>query len=411
MSVLLTRKAFITSAGSGSDVWGGALTSADIVAYGDSLTRGDGTVNFAKTPANAAAIRLKTTVLPKNRGIGGQVTEQIGARLGCFPVTVTISGNSIPASGGVAVTDKNINVLFDAGVYTGTILGSIAGVPGTMSTDGAGAWTFTRTDSGDATAVAPGTQFILDEAVAFRGYTHWLNPGRNDVPDTATILAGVAAMVSYLGHTRYRVLSVLSSTLDGTPVLDAIDATNAALASIYGPRYVDSRAALFAANDGSANDLADIAARFTPRSLRSDNLHLTDAGYEIVGIAIAQSYLVADQNFTPDLGLAAAWGEFDSASGWTFGAGWAVSGGKMIGTALSGQEVMRSVPEITIGQPYRAIVRGYYDGLNVRNGGQYLTIGPAGNGSMTIDFTATAQDFGFQTAGSPELLNVALLAL
>jgi hypothetical protein len=46
--------------------------------------------------------------------------------------------------------------------------------------------------------------------------------------------------------------------------------------------------ALQAANDGSANDLADVAAGYTPRSLRYDGGHITDVlnsnGFSGIGV-------------------------------------------------------------------------------------------------------------------------------
>lgn len=385
------------------------LTDAAIVAYGDSLTKATGASLASKTYPSAAASRLSTLRIPFNRGIGGQTSTQIAARQGGRDIVVTVSGNSIPASGGIAVTAKSINVLFEAGAYTGTIKGTIAGIPGTMSTNASGDWTFTRTSAGSITAAPAGSLFVIDDAVAFRGYTHWIEAGRNNIPDVATILSDIAAMVAYIGHGRYRVLSILPSTGDGPTILDAIDAANAALKATYGARYVDTLAALKAANDGSPDDLADIAARYTPRSLRSDNLHLNDKGYEVKGIAVAVSYPVSDQAFAPALGVAAAWGEFDAATGWTIGNDWSISGGRLIrGANATGSEVLRPVPEITIGQNYRAILRGYFGSVNVRNGSQYLTL-TASNGLAYIDFTATAQNFGFQAGAGLELMNVSLL--
>ncbi len=49
-------------------------------------------------------------------------------------------------------------------------------------------------------------------------------------------------------------------------------------------------AALMAANDGSPTDLADVAARHVPSSLRSDSIHLNDAGYAVVAAAFKAAH-------------------------------------------------------------------------------------------------------------------------
>ena len=92
----------------------------------------------------------------------------------------------------------------------------------------------------------------------------------------------VAAAVASLGHGRYLVGGIITGSIDGGSGLASFLATNAALSATYGPRYVDLLGALQAANDGSANDLSDIAAGWVPRSLRSDPVHLNDAGYAVV---------------------------------------------------------------------------------------------------------------------------------
>lgn len=69
---------------------------------------------------------------------------------------------------------------------------------------------------------------------------------------------------------------------DTAPQIASIQALNATLASTYGSRYIDVLGWLQAHGDNSANDNADIAAGYTPRSLRFDSLHLNDAGYALV---------------------------------------------------------------------------------------------------------------------------------
>jgi lysophospholipase L1-like esterase len=60
------------------------------------------------------------------------------------------------------------------------------------------------------------------------------------------------------------------------------DQLNADLAVTYGTHFLDVIGPLQAANDGSADDLSDVANGWTPRSLRFDHGHLNDAGYGVV---------------------------------------------------------------------------------------------------------------------------------
>lgn len=72
---------------------------------------------------------------------------------------------------------------------------------------------------------------------------------------------------------RHIVIGVTPFDTDTAGDTTARNTLNALLASSYGERYLDPMPGLQAANDGSANDLADIAAGWIPRSLRSDAGH------------------------------------------------------------------------------------------------------------------------------------------
>lgn len=382
-----------------------SLRNTLIAAMGDSLTAATGTTLANKNYPNAAANRLNVLMFPLVRGLGGQTSTQIAARQGGRQVLVSVTGDQIPASGAVTVPTKNINVLTNAGAFSGTINGTIAGIPGTMSTDGSGNWTFTRTASGTATPAPAGTQFILDEAVAFQSYNQWICAGTNNPTDPDTVIADIDAMIAYCGHSGYRVISPLPSTLWTAPILASYETLMTRLRARYGVRFVDARAALQAANDGSANDLADIAAGLTPRSLRSDEVHLNGNGYEIMGFAVAASYPKSDQVISPALGLADPWGAFPDTSGWTIGGGWSIAGGRLLRDSSAGSEITRTEPAITVGKTYRAFARGYRGSVNLRNGGQYVSIPTT---QLYVDFTATASTFGFQAGGALELMSVSL---
>ena len=85
--------------------------------------------------------------------------------------------------------------------------------------------------------------------------------------------------------------AVLTSTGDSAGAIGTIEARNATLSATYGARFVNLLQVLKDANDGSPDDLADIAAGYVPRSLRSDAVHLNDAGYAIVAAAMRAAHL------------------------------------------------------------------------------------------------------------------------
>jgi lysophospholipase L1-like esterase len=125
-----------------------------------------------------------------------------------------------------------------------------------------------------------------------QGRNSWVNLfwlGRNNATSPATVKADIAACVAnlYAGNDRYLVLGVLTSTADTAQQIADIGTLNADLAEMYGSRYLDVLAYLQSKGDGSANDIADVAAGYTPRSLRVDALHLNPAGYQHVADCVA----------------------------------------------------------------------------------------------------------------------------
>jgi hypothetical protein len=264
-----------------------------LVAWGDSLAAGAGSTGGStgnKTlPAQAQGLFSPARSVV-NRGVGGQTSTQIAARMNARPINVTVTGNAIPASGGVVVTDKNINVLTASGTFAGTQTGWLAGVRGTMSTDSGGVWTFTRKNAGAVVPCPPGSSFVCEAGQVLRPRTSWLWIGRNGAQSGYTVQDDIAAAVASLGHSRYLVGSILTSAADTSGGKTSILALNSDLQATYGDRYVDVLGALQAENDGSANDLADVAASLVPRSLRSDHLHLNDDGYLVAAEAFKAAH-------------------------------------------------------------------------------------------------------------------------
>lgn len=269
------------------------FATTDIACWGDSLTAGAGSTGGQTYPVQLAAM-LGDGRNIYNGGIGGQNSAQIAARQGGAPSLLTVTGNQIPASGGVAVTAKTVNFLYSSGTYSGSSTGTLAGVPGTLTTDSSGNWTFTRTTNGLATNCPAGSPFIPDAAVAYRGRTVILTYGRNDGgSDPTQLLALLASSIAYLTpyYKQFLIGLILNSTTEyvGTSGYNAIKAKNDAIKAAYPNNYLDTQAPPTVAEMAAlgfvptAQDNTDIANDCIPTEMRAnpptDTLHLNNYGY------------------------------------------------------------------------------------------------------------------------------------
>jgi lysophospholipase L1-like esterase len=127
--------------------------------------------------------------------------------------------------------------------------------------------------------------------------------GRNDVytNSAANIVANIQAMVNALasvGNTnRYLILNVLNGDYVGYDSrggvgYQAITNLNALLSSTFGSHYVPIREALVAAYDPDIpSDVVDYGYDIPPGSLRSDDIHLNNAGYAAVARYVYTNYV------------------------------------------------------------------------------------------------------------------------
>jgi lysophospholipase L1-like esterase len=117
--------------------------------------------------------------------------------------------------------------------------------------------------------------------------------GRNNIAQQATIISDIDAMIAAAGHNRYIVLSVtnMRSEISGSANYNTIAAINAALASTYGVHYVDVRTELVNSfNPGLPQDVTDNGNDVPPNSLMADDVHMNDAGYQIIADYIVDNY-------------------------------------------------------------------------------------------------------------------------
>lgn len=136
-----------------------------------------------------------------------------------------------------------------------------------------------------------------------RWYNQIICTFRNDIGasglDISPFRANMATFISRLGHGSYGIVQVIPQGF-GTPGEYAgganripIDTLKAAMVTDYGTKAWDDLSTLQAANNGGANDLADVAHDICPRSLmNADGKHLT-TGAPITGNSVREGFVAA----------------------------------------------------------------------------------------------------------------------
>lgn len=264
----------------------------DVACFGDSLTD-DYYLGVDAWPARLATL-LGVSVY--NGGWYMQRSEEIAARQGGLPSLVTVAGNSIPASGAVAVTSI-VNKPVLPNITARSVAGTLAGVAGSMRAASDGTITFTRTTAGTVTPCPPGTRFYATLGAQYRGRTQTIWAGRNNVWDTAPnrIVQHVRQMVDYAAADvpRTLVLQVPRSANDGATGYARTDAVNAALMAAFPAQWVPiidwlrtNDAATAVGHTWTAQDQADIADGLIPTSFRSDTIHPNSLGSQAIAYRI-----------------------------------------------------------------------------------------------------------------------------
>ena len=246
------------------------ITPFGVVTWGDSLTYPLNSVNYPDD-------LQKLIYLPvQNEGISGQTSTQIGVREGGVLTDASVSGEMIPAAGGV-------NITFRAGhepvTYTGqvqSVSGTILGVHGTVTRtldEGVPICTFKRSSPGDPVPAPGAPQFVVD--TPYLNFIPIFWEGRNNFADGQQVLSDIAAQVATVppGKT-YLVMSVINGETTnewkGNISYNQITAINNQLSSTYGSNYLDIRKVLVDSYDPSwATDVDDYKNDEPPTSLRA----------------------------------------------------------------------------------------------------------------------------------------------
>ena len=223
-------------------------------------------------------------------GTEGAIIAQNAAHIGAVPALITVSGGSIPASGGVAVTASNI----PSNGINMAMGGTLAGVAGSIAWSNGNTGTFTRSASGTAVTVPDGTPFIPNSS-RYRPNEIILESGKNDINqnrDAAYILTMTETIVDWLAPflSTAVVMGHFNNHAYTTAQKTTLAAVNAGIVSTYGNRAIDQQAWLVSstiwtqlAAEGvtpTTQDLADQAAGLPPTQLMiAAKDHLTPAAY------------------------------------------------------------------------------------------------------------------------------------
>jgi hypothetical protein len=194
-------------------------TPKKLYVWGDSLS--DTATGNSPYIDQLAALRPDVSVY--HGGIAAQDTVRILARQGSQPTQVTMAGNTIPASGSIAVT-LSIPLLTNNAYHiyaelSGTLETPSGSVPGRIIKDTSDAYTFLRTMAGATIACPAGTVFIPDVGRLGRRAANLIWIGRNDINTqyASVTQAGYTNAFNYNENLIPRILFVGITTLsDGS---------------------------------------------------------------------------------------------------------------------------------------------------------------------------------------------------
>ncbi len=285
-----------------------------IYAWGDSRTAGAGDSLPYRFPEFLAALVSPMTSV--NKGIGGQTSIMISARQGGWPLLLSVTGNTIPASGAVTVTAYSTDIFNSSGtpLTAGSHVGTLAGIAGTYTSDGLGGLTFTRTTAGTETVIEKYSPFIPDAGSNNRNKINFICVGTNNA-GTDNITGAVGSTYDNVRYCRAMVdyvlsgggLPIVAGAIDNVPTgtANTVDCTtlNNMYKSIFGRYYVDfitpptaeelatANAAIGTTYSFTSNDNLDIVAGKWPRGLYADSVHFLRHGQYIQALRV-QRHLI-----------------------------------------------------------------------------------------------------------------------
>lgn len=271
------------------------VSGPNFTAIGDSMTAGAGGAGttYPRVLKNLLVAAGYVGEV-NNRGVGGENSVTITARMGGYPFMVLPVGGVIPATTTpFEITLLPINGQMPAPLKQGylTYTGKLGKVPGTFSrTESGGVLTyyFTRTVAGDEVVANRPTQMYLDIAEPSRGDVLLIWIGQNG-PDTTRAIQDAKALIQRMTalDKRYLVIGKPGGT-------SAQNVDDSLWFAEFGQRFISIRQYMVqygladAGLTPTSQDLIDIQNGTIPSSLRVDSTHWIAAGYTILGNLVFQ---------------------------------------------------------------------------------------------------------------------------
>ena len=267
----------------------------NISCYGDSLTAGAGTTTpSARYPKVIESITgYKTNIC----AVGGEGVVEIATRQGGN--TLFIEPFTIPSDANTPVEiqlknfEGNNIVLGMQGWYNEWGLNpcKINGIEGTIKYSN-GKNTFERTTSGDSTTLTRRERVITnaflnnmnDITIIWAGTN-----GTKSLTDLDTTIENIDRMINVLNTKKYLVIGLHCFATNYVNDKATLLEINKKLSKKYGSHFVDIYDYLIKYGLSDCNitptsqDNTDLSNGIVPTSLRYDNVHFNDKGYEVIG--------------------------------------------------------------------------------------------------------------------------------
>ena len=237
-----------------------------------------------------------TGVPTYNYGLAGQTSDAIASRQGGDPTYYMPVGGIIPASGPVNLTPAVPGPCRSLAAAV-TLDCNLAGVDGSFTWDGTNA-IFTRSAAGDEVPVSiltklyvyPITRVNVPSSIPagtlYEDHDECINLfwlGRNNLSETDLIMQNLISMVEYVKNIGQKIVILAEFNSSGEPTgstgFNQMTELNRRYKEKYPEFYCEINGVdilqnfINNANPNSPDDISDVAAGLTPRSLRYDNLH------------------------------------------------------------------------------------------------------------------------------------------
>lgn len=268
-----------------------------IICWGDSLTYGYNGEGTSYPSVLEERIKENIGEIPVvNMGACGEDSITIAGRSGGIPF-VTVEDITIPAGTEaveVAIRSRdgeevNTSLYTDVGINECVI----AGVSGTLTIQNVGQqgskYTFVRTEAGEEIQVPAGTEIRTEASGDYKDYLSIVFVGTNGGYENIDELIAQqdAIIASRTENTdKYLVVGITYGTAEGMAEYDK------AMYEHYGDKYfcIRSYLSVFGMRDAgltpTEEDEQQMQLGMVPASLRSDEVHFTAKGYEVIGNAI-----------------------------------------------------------------------------------------------------------------------------